>query len=520
MRSSLSIRVSVDPFSCTSHTTIHRLISLLAPLIHLVLPSRIVTMPASRTERSQAVRTRNRPPVKCACANCSLTNQGYRLQDYHTAKQHEAADKFDRGLRAGLLFTIDAEDPALARALEDDRPSDLGGAWPPDGELDDDGCYGIGVDGWDGMEDAQRVGPCSSGDRVVIGDDRQGSSRTPSSRTPSSRPPSPRPPSPSYSLTDESNTPLPFDDLHLWDSEDEGDTSLVPAANQDQEDDVVDLSTDPLHVALDDLILQTEPQIDDSDEQDELPSAFRDDPAIRHAYIRAWVLATFKGATHDAVQAVLEGQKTSMEGLQRRNPGMRIEGLGSMARTLATAERRLGLSTSNYITYYMLCTECWTMHDSSTLLDLELPDCSQETCHGTIYKEKTLSGGRTKRIPLKILPYVSPERALQHLLLRPGKYNQFQHWRREGDESDKPTPALSSTGYDAFDDHDRPMTDISDGWKWRHARAGLERRRGGIWGVQDVDVDELNQRFVGLPCGLQLQMNLDWYVKSHSLHYR
>jgi hypothetical protein len=146
MHSSLSIRVSVDPFSCTSHTIIHLLISLLAPLIHLVLPSRIVTMPASRTERSQVVRTRNRPPVKCACANCSLTSQGYRLQDYHTAKQHEAADKFDRGLPAGLLFTIDAEDPALARALEDDRPLDLGGAWPPDGELDGDGCCGMDGD--------------------------------------------------------------------------------------------------------------------------------------------------------------------------------------------------------------------------------------------------------------------------------------------------------------------------------------------------------------------------------------
>jgi hypothetical protein len=55
-----------------------------------------------------------------------------------------------------------------------------------------------------------------------------------------------------------------------------------------------------------------------------------------------------------------------------------------------------------------------------------------------------------------------------------------------------------------------PMTDIYDGWGWRAIQAGLERRRGGPWTVQDIWVTELDQRFVSLPCGLVWQMNIDW----------
>ena len=45
-------------------------------------------------------------------------------------------------------------------------------------------------------------------------------------------------------------------------------------------------------------------------------------------------------------------------------------------------------------------------------------------------------------------------------------------------------------------------------------QAGLERRRGGKWTIQDVDVHELHQRFVSLPLGLVWQMNIDWYINS------
>ena len=56
------------------------------------------------------------------------------------------------------------------------------------------------------------------------------------------------------------------------------------------------------------------------------------------------------------------------------------------------------------------------------------------------------------------------------------------------------------------------VCDMMDGWGWHAIQAGLQRRRGGRWEVEDVDVNELNQRFVSLPNGLILQFNLDWYV--------
>jgi hypothetical protein len=38
----------------------------------------------------------------------------------------------------------------------------------------------------------------------------------------------------------------------------------------------------------------------------------------------------------------------------------------------------------------------------------------------------------------------------------------------------------------------------------------LESRQGGKWGIEDVDVHCIHQRFVSLPCGLVGQINLDW----------
>jgi hypothetical protein len=103
------------------------------------------------------------------------------------------------------------------------------------------------------------------------------------------------------------------------------------------------------------------------------------------------------------------------------------------------------------------------------------------------------------------------KKAVQHLLSRPGKYEQLQHWRYPGVDDPGPAAPHETQGYNAFIDPKVPMSDVYDGWGWRTIHAGLERRRGGKWTIQDVDVHELHQRFVSLPLGLVWQMNIDWY---------
>jgi hypothetical protein len=117
-----------------------------------------------------------------------------------------------------------------------------------------------------------------------------------------------------------------------------------------------------------------------------------------------------------------------------------------------------------------------------------------------------------KHTPTKIVPYVPPEHALQRLFLRPGKWELFQHWHGPGDQPMVISP-LPDHGFDSFPDPDKPLDDIYDGWGWRAIQASLKRRRGGHWEIQDVDVHELHQCFVSLPCGLVWQINIDLYVK-------
>ncbi|KAF7343039.1 hypothetical protein MVEN_01734200 [Mycena venus] len=55
------------------------------------------------------------------------------------------------------------------------------------------------------------------------------------------------------------------------------------------------------------------------------------------------------------------------------------------------------------------------------------------------------------------------------------------------------------------------MTDITDGWGWRAIQAGLERRRNGVREIRDINVLNRKQRFVALPNGLIIQINIDWF---------
>lgn len=106
---------------------------------------------------------------------------------------------------------------------------------------------------------------------------------------------------------------------------------------------------------------------------------------------------------------------------------------------------------------------------------------------------------------------------VQRYALRPGKYDQWQLWRGPGDEPGRAAPLHAPAdpdGADAFESLDWRMSDMSDGWEWRTIQWGLQRRRFkstvSYWEFEDVDVHEINQRFVSLDCGLVLAMNIDW----------
>ena len=140
---------------------------------------------------------------------------------------------------------------------------------------------------------------------------------------------------------------------------------------------------------------------DESDDGDE-PSVMDDHPAIRNAYVRAFVTASFAGSTHKAVQIQLEGAALLLRSAQKAAPEVEFPGLEHMARTLPTVENRLGVSTTGLIIYYFICDTCWRIEHPSKLYKLDVPDCTEEDCPGKMYTTKQLSDGTEKRIPTKI----------------------------------------------------------------------------------------------------------------------
>jgi len=116
-----------------------------------------------------------------------------------------------------------------------------------------------------------------------------------------------------------------------------------------------------------------------------------------------------------------------------------------------------------------------------------------------------------KKIPFKVMPVASFKTALVRLLMRPGKWDELQHWRKEGD--DEPAPPITHEEWYATKALDELLCDIYDGWMWCSVPTGMthewdERNRK----VKDIDIKNLHQRFVSLKCGITVHINIDWYV--------
>ncbi|EIW81256.1 hypothetical protein CONPUDRAFT_73038 [Coniophora puteana RWD-64-598 SS2] len=226
----------------------------------------------------------------------------------------------------------------------------------------------------------------------------------------------------------------------------------------------------------------------------ELPPAFQDHHLIRSAYIRVFVGVAFMGNSNKSVQLTLKGVRSTLMAISRDHAGINFAGLEDFAVTLPTVLKHLSLSTANFIVYLFICPDCWAVHHPSDLLELKMPSCAVLDCPGMLYCEKCTSEGQ------------------------PGKWEQFQHWRGP-DDTPGWVPPSAATGFEVFDNSTRPMSDIYDDWGWHTIQAGLQRRRHSNDAIEDVDVQELDQRFVALPCGLVLQFNLDWFQSTkHDCH--
>src|SRR6267154_2221854 len=103
---------------------------------------------------------------------------------------------------------------------------------------------------------------------------------------------------------------------------------------------------------------------------------------------------------------------------------------------MSSFRHELTLNTLSRITFVALSTDLTV--GSAVPADL-----------GVLYMTKHMASGKLKRRPTKVLPYVTPHQAIQHWLLRPGKYDELQQWRREGDEPGQ-VPATRAGADNAF----------------------------------------------------------------------
>lgn len=274
---------------------------------------------------------------------------------------------------------------------------------------------------------------------------------------------------------------------------------------------VWDPEVDPEYLSNDAVLEDGLAQEDQPSElEDILPHALSEHPALLNGYLTVFVNAAYRHATHADSEATLTLLRSTIKTCYQNIGGVPPElELDNMARTLRTVEKRLGVDTSKIITTYILCPSCWKMYHPSEFRTLQNPTCAAPDCSTMLFQMKRTTSEGIKRIPFKVMPVASLKTALARLLMRPGKWDELQHWRREGDH--EPAPPITQQEWYATKALDEPLHDIYDGWMWRSVQTGMvrewdERTRK----VKDMDVKNLHQRFVSLKCGIMVHINIDW----------
>lgn len=228
----------------------------------------------------------------------------------------------------------------------------------------------------------------------------------------------------------------------------------------------------------------------ETDETEDLATAFRENPAIRLLYLQTVVANIFDSRT------VLACNTQLTDGLDLLDAaGVSLIESIKPATTLGTAKRRLGLEYDDYIERRPICTVCSRYYSLEDIKDLPSPSCKKPRCKGIAYRIKRSSDDPPieKRVPAKILPYISLIQSLKRMLLRPSFVNNL-------------VPFQTSH----FDEKTR-MYDIQDSPAYNSIEIGLKRVVDEDGNVQDIEASRGSRRLLtSCELGLGMTLNLDW----------
>ncbi|KAG8685879.1 hypothetical protein FRC09_014483, partial [Ceratobasidium sp. 395] len=261
-----------------------------------------------------------------------------------------------------------------------------------------------------------------------------------------------------------------------------------------------------------------EPDVEPEDPEAELGAAFEQPSRLRNIYVRTWVESVFGGSTRQQTSRMLASHKYALEDAADEGTLSQelLECVPTMALTLRSLERRLGVNSDEHIVIFAMCKGCGARHSMAAINNARFPGCPHilpstgERCGYPVWEEKELYGGVKKRVPLKCFPFFPPEIALERLVERPGVPETMIR-QPHGEEDDPPLTKqdwLNSTPLD------QKFSDISQAWVWNSEPAKLRR----WWNAErrqyeDTLVEGQAQpaALANLPLGLSLAMNTDGF---------
>ncbi|KAG9122636.1 hypothetical protein FRC07_000907 [Ceratobasidium sp. 392] len=223
-----------------------------------------------------------------------------------------------------------------------------------------------------------------------------------------------------------------------------------------------------------DLELELEPggpgnEPDPGDNEPEF-AAFNEPDEIRNAYVDAFVQKTRFGTTHEALKHQLKSAKRTISA----NPNILPDDLQKMAQTIRTAEKRLGISTTDIITTFPVCPICEQRYNYEYIADADSDICVNEGCAGVLFTDKILASGNRRQVPGKTYPTASLKAWLQRIVLEPRKPELLQNWRTRPDDHEPDAGPISADEWKATLNLDAPLGDITDGYVFRECHAGME----------------------------------------------
>jgi hypothetical protein len=185
-----------------------------------------------------------------------------------------------------------------------------------------------------------------------------------------------------------------------------------------------------------------------------------------------------------------------------------------MAQTIRTVEKRLGIDYSDIVTTYTLCPKCGRCYSPVDISDHAANDnlCINDNCPGTLFTDRSLANGSTRRVSCLTYPFASPIAWLQHILCLCGIFELLQNWRQDDDDEEHTAP-ITPEEWMANLDQLQSLCDMCTGHGWRSTLAGLECLVDPDTGeVHDLSPLDPPRRFSSLPLGISLSMNTNWYV--------